>query len=232
MENGGRWDQGAGGTRGFGETRGPRGLGTPRGPGDTCVWREPGNRGHRRGLGTWMGTGRREGPGAHRPAAGEAVLTARGAVGGGAEGGRPERGAVGPARGSGRRPRTMGGWAQGPAAEPAGRAAAVGRARPKDTRNGRGRTGRAGPGQRPSAPAAGARPRPHCAPERPGPLCRGRRGPSGRPSAVCRGRANRRAARAAAPRAARPGPRPPTPGGGRRAGREVAPCVLRADQAT
>ena len=62
----------------------------------------------------------------------------------------------------------------------------------------------------------------------PGPLCRGRRGPGGRPSAVCRGRANRRAARAAASRAARPRPRPQL----RRPARgEVAARVLRGPAA-
>ena len=104
----------------------------------------------------------------------------------------------------------MGGRAPGPAAEPR---RPRGCGRPGAAQGHSARTAAHWPGQRPSArlQAAGARPPPHCAPERPGPLCRGRRGPSRRPSAVCRGRANRRAARAAAPRAARPRPRPPTP---------------------
>lgn len=99
------------------------------------------------------------------------------------------------------------------------------------TRTGAHGAGWAGPA--PLRPAAGAWPRPHCAPQRLGPLCRGRRGPSGRPSAVCHGRVNRRAARAAAPRAARPRPRPPTPGGQRAGVRRARPGggPRRADQA-
>lgn len=189
---------------------------------DRIPGKDWGRRGTREGPG---GAGKDQDSGAHRPAAvGEAVWTARRA-------GRRKEAAPSAVLQAGprscRRPRTMGGRTPGPASEfrrPRGCG------RPGAAQGHAART-RTHPGQRPSARAAGVRPRePHCAPERPGPLCRGRRGPSGRPSAVCRGRANRRAARAAAPRAARPPAA--TPNSGWRAGRGTARCGLRATGAT
>lgn len=203
-------------TLGKGQTGacGPAGAGA----GETVHTEGPEGREHRCGPGA---QGDREGRGRTGPPPGRLAPARRV---GAREGGRPERGAAGPAHVSGPRPRTMGGRAPGLAAEPR---RPRGCGRPGAAQGHSARTAAHWPGQRPSArlQAAGARPPPHCAPERPGPLCRGRRGPSGRPSAVCRGRANRRAARAAAPRAARPRPRPPTPAAGEQRGRHARPAA-------
>lgn len=172
--------------------RGPgtRGRGTPRRPG-------AGARGH---GGDTRGPGCRGGPGVRaRPGGRADGAPSR-------PGGSCPSGGCGPGNGSGRRREQ---WAAGagchrgaPRPRGCGR-----RARPKDT----GADGGARPG-----PASAPRPRCRCIVRLgAGAHCAAEEGAERRPSAVCRGRANRRAARAAAPRAARPRPRPPAPGGWR-----------------